>query len=346
MTAVGRIGLKRLYVSDADGGRFPADDEVGVDGYLSVGARRMASLAGLQQSFAQAEQLLSELSGWELDDETIRRLTHATAKAAVQQRCERKDVERFTTAAGALEVPIDAGKVNTTDGWRDVKMAVFSKREAGSPATPADDAERELPAPTVRTVVAEIAEAERFAERVRQEADRLRVTTDPDITVLADGAEWIWNLAADVFPQACGVLDFYHAVEHIATATKTVWGEGTPQAGAQLDAGRTALASAGKVGWERWLAAAITQVPEGVSTDPLLQLAAYLAKHPTRLNYAERLTAGRTIGSGQVEGAIKQLVNLRLKRTGARWRADHVGPLVELIALSSTPEWHHHWATA
>ena len=55
MTAVGRIPLSRLYVTDGQGGRFPADDVLGVEGYLSVGAGRMATLAGLQQSFAKAE---------------------------------------------------------------------------------------------------------------------------------------------------------------------------------------------------------------------------------------------------------------------------------------------------
>jgi hypothetical protein len=346
MTAVGRIRLRRLYVTTAGGGRFPADDVLGIDGALSVGARRMATLAGLQQSFAKAEQLLAELSGWELDEETIRLLTHAAAKAAAHGRGGRADGGRFAQAGGAIEVPIDAGKVNTTEGWRDVKMAVFCKREAGPPATPADYAQRELPAPRVRTLIADIVEAERFAGRVRQEADRLRVTAEPDISVLADGAEWIWKLAEEVFPQAAEVLDVYHAVEHIAAATKAVWGEGTREAAAQLEAGRTALVSAGKAGWERWLAGAFVEVPAGQSADPLLTLAAYLAKHPTRVNYADRLAAGRTIGSGQVEGAIKQRVNLRLKRTGARWRAEHVGPLVELIDLSSTPEWHHHWAAA
>ena len=70
-------------------------------------------------------------------------------------------------------------------------------------------------------------------------------------------------------------------------------------------------------------------------------LAAYFAKHPTRLDYAGRLAAGRSIGSGAVEGAIKQNVNLRLKRSGARWKAAHVGPLIELRALSHEPEWQH-----
>ncbi len=46
---------------------------------------------------------------------------------------------------------------------------------------------------------------------------------------------------------------------------------------------------------------------------------------------------------GAVEGSIKQNVNLRLKRSGARWKAEHVGPLVELRALSHEPEWQNLW---
>src|SRR3954465_3641319 len=44
----------------------------------------------------------------------------------------------------------------------------------------------------------------------------------------------------------------------------------------------------------------------------------YFAGHQGRLNYAPRLRRGQSIGSGLVEGSIKQLLNLRLKQTGAR----------------------------
>ena len=85
---------------------------------------------------------------------------------------------------------------------------------------------------------------------------------------------------------------------------------------------------------------------DGSSGDDLRALAAYLAKHPTRLSYAERLASGRGIGSGLVEGSVKRLVNRRLKLTGARWRVEHVGPLVELAAVIDTPDWHHFWTAA
>jgi hypothetical protein len=341
MTAVGRVRLARTFLV-ADPSGFPADDALGIDGYLSRGARRMATLAGLQRSFVHAESLLKELSGWELDDNTIRKITHETARDAAERRAERSDATRFAEAKGEPEVAIDAGKVNTLTGWRDVKMAVISRREAGKPATPAEWDTRELPAPTIRTVVAAIEDSEAFAERVRTETDRLNVTTAADATVLADGGEWIWNLVAMVLPLATGVLDVYHAIENLGKAVRAIWGDGE-ESERRRSEGVAILLSEGKAGIERWMGEAIASVPEGRSTEPLLELAGYLSHHPTHLGYGERLSSGRSIGSGQVEGAVKELVNLRMKRTGARWRADHVGPLVELLALSTTPEWNDIW---
>jgi hypothetical protein len=345
LTAVGRVRLARGYVSGPAGGHYPADRALGVDGYVTAAAERMAVLAGARDAFARAAVALRELAGWELDGETVRRLTHACAARATATRADRPDAGRFAAAAGVAEVQIDAGKVNTDTGWRDVKVAVLARRAVGEPATPANWADRDLPAPTARTVVAAVEDCDAFAHRVRAEADRLGVTTAADVTVLADGAEWIWNLAADVVPQAAGVLDVYHAVEHVGTAVRAIWGEAAAAA-ARREAGRAALVAGGTAGLERWIADQFPDLPAGATGDELRDLAAYLAPHPTHLDYAGRLAAGRSIGSGLVEGSIKQLVNRRLKRTGARWRVDHVGPLVELAALVDTPDWHAFWSAA
>ena len=104
-----------------------------------------------------------------------------------------------------------------------------------------------MPPPTIRTVVANVEEASDFAGRVRAETDRRKATTARDVTVWGDGAEWIWNLAADVLPQAAGVLDVYHAIEHIGTAVKAIWGE-TAEATGLRHAGVLAVVAAGNVG--------------------------------------------------------------------------------------------------
>lgn len=347
MTALGAIRLHRAYSwCRGDGGTFAADQALGIDGYLTRQATRLVTLAGVEHSFARGQHMLQEFCGWQVDDEVIRRTTHTQARRAAATRADRGDAERFAQASGEIEVLIDAGKVNTRDGWRDVKLGLFCKRDAGLPARPAEWAERELPAPTIRTVVAAIEECGVFGRRLRAESDRLGVTGASALTVLGDGAEWIWNASADHWPQATGVLDIYHALEHVSDAVKAVFGVGTEATAIQTEAGRVALLADGKAGFERWLARAWVAVPAGVSSDPLIELAAYLAKHPTRLTYADRLAGGRSIGSGAVEGAIKQEVNLRMKRTGARWRVEHVGPLVQLRAFSHTPDWPTLWTAA
>lgn len=345
LTAVGRIRIHRPYVIGSEGGFFPADTTLGIANYLTTAAQRMAVLAGARDSFARAEVALRELAGWELDDETIRRLTHATAAHASATRDCRPDIQRFAQAAGVVEAQIDAGKVNTTGGWRDVKVAVLARRKMGEPATPEQWDDRELPAPSVRAVVAAIEAVDAFTPRVRAEADRLRLTTAVDVTVLGDGAEWVWNLAAAVWPQASGVLDIYHALEHLGTTTRAIWGD-SATATARRESGRQALLAEGKAGLERWIGESFGVLPADASGDELRELAAYFASHPQRLSYRERLAQGRSIGSGLVEGSIKQLVNRRLKQTGARWRVEHVGPLVELGALIDTPDWHAFWTAA
>ena len=101
MTASGRIRLTRQYAVTAGEGQFPADTVLGVEGYVTTAAQRMAVLAGARDSFSRAEVMLRELAGWELDDEVIRQLTHAAATRLTESRGERTDGERFAKAKGA-----------------------------------------------------------------------------------------------------------------------------------------------------------------------------------------------------------------------------------------------------
>lgn len=345
-TAVGTVRLSRRWFAGEDGG-FTADAALGVDGFLSPGVRRLASFAGAGKPFAKAAATLKELSGIDLGEETVRGATHAVAREARAGRPARPDAARFAGAEGELEVAIDAGKVNTPDGWRDVKIAVVAARPAGEPAAPGDWDTRELPPPAFRAVVAEVEEAEDFATRVRAETDRLGATAAEAASALGDGAEWIWALVALVLPQADGTLDVYHALLYVAAAADAVWGKGTAAAKAGLEAGRKALLAGGKAGVERWAGEAFAHAPGAAAQEALLEAAAYFAKHPGRLDYARRLAEGRSIGSGMVEGAVKQLVNLRFKTTGAaKWLPGNVGPLVELAAFVDSPEWHSYWCAA
>jgi hypothetical protein len=324
-------------------GAFGADRVLGVDGYVTAGACRMACLLGVQQSFAKAELALAEVAGWELDDNTIRRLCHATAARATAGRAERATAEAFARAEGDLELQIDAGKANTLQGWRDVKVAVFARRQRGAPTTAAQWDERDLPAPAVRSVVAAVEEASAFGERCAAEAGRLRLTEPQELSVLGDGAEWVWNLAGRHFAGCAELLDIWHGAEHLADGAKAACGPASPQAKAQAQRGKERLLADGYWGVLEWVAELTGQGALGGDGAALGGVLNYFCGHQGRLNYALRLRRGQAIGSGLVEGSIKQLLNKRVKQTGARWKVGHVGPFVELGALAAGPEWQAFW---
>ena len=70
----------------------------------------------------------------------------------------------------------------------------------------------------------------------------------------------------------------------------------------------------------------------------------YFAAHTGRLNYAHRLHTGRSIGSGMVEGAAKNLVGKRRKQTGARWVVANADAMASLCCLSYSDQWDLYWA--
>jgi hypothetical protein len=381
MTALGVIDLRRShgYCTKCDLPCFAADGLLGIDGFMTVRARSMACLAGLNEPFRKADTLLTALAGWHVCAENIRKCCHQGAADARERRDELDGLpEKFDQAQGQdREAHLDAGKVNTPDGWRDIKLVVFACRERGESSTSADYEQRDLPAPSVRSVVAEVEEARAFGPRCKAEAERLGVvetsareagrsrtvdTSAPKVgglSVLGDGAEWIWNLADQQFAGAAQLLDVYHGVEKLAEAGREEFGQGTAALEQWLDEARGKLVADGYDGVCEALmrppAGEVEGVGAGVGEDERrpremmggVEAAAvlnYFCGHQVRLGYAGRLCKGQVIGSGLVEGTIKQRVNVRMKRGSARWLPEHAGPFVELMAMADTIEWSEFWA--
>lgn len=74
----------------------------------------------------------------------------------------------FREADGKPEFTTDGTSVNTTSGWREMKVGLFSKRESGEPATADEWADRTFPAPTSRVASCAIEKSHRFGRRWKQ----------------------------------------------------------------------------------------------------------------------------------------------------------------------------------
>lgn len=347
MTALGPITVTRVYFTcvACGVGRHPADARLGLDGLLTTQATRLICLAGGQRSFANAEMLLTELCGWHVSDERIRQACHAEAEHIAAWRADPAS-PTLPPSSHPLEFQVDATKVNTDTGWRDMKIGVFARRPLGPPSSPDQWDQRTLPKPTARLAFAAIEEIDVFAPRWGVWAARLGRTSFERLSVLGDGAEWIWNAADDQFPGYRGVLDFFHAAEHLGTAADGLFGTADADRRGWYDTARGVLLRDGWYGLQEHLGRTLSEpVSEGgrAAVDALV---GYLASHSNRLNYRHRLAKGEPIGSGLIEGACKQVIGKRMKQTGARWTVPNANRMAELCCLTYSDQWADYWNAA
>jgi len=322
---------------------YPLDARLGLVDFLSPRATRLACLAVASWSFDVAADRLDELAGVRVDDETLRRHTLPAARTLLARRAaELPAVVPFTAADGCVEFTTDGVMAPTRDGWREVKIAVFQKRPDGAAAEPEEWATRVLRAPTAAVAFAHLEDCDTFADRWGAWAVRLGVTAAA-LTVLGDGAAWIWNRTTEQFPTAGVLLDIFHASEHIAAAARVLFGEGS--GAGRVWTGRVRRRLLGD-GWpgvcdevgELLSGGALSAVGQ-TAVDELLS---YFAGQSSRLGYYARLQAGRSIGSGAVEGLAKR-VGTRLKVSGQGWDESHVDPMATLAITVQSREWDDLW---
>ena len=317
---------------------------MGLTGFVSPQAGKLLTLAGASWSFDRAAQLLAEFCGLRTCDQTIRHVCYAEAGLLADWLHSNKAAGTdFAAADGDIEFQTDGTMVNTWEGWREMRLGVFAKRPRGKPTTTDAWDRRALPAPRARVLFGGIETAAHFGPRMRRWAGRLGIRDPAAVTVLADGAEWIWNQAAVQLPGAAGLLDIYHACEHLSACGQQLYGEGTDAARTWLDATRSALLHGGWPALAARTGAVRRQVRARAKRRALDELEGYFYRQREHLGYAGRLASGQSIGSGLVEGSCKQVIGRRLKQTGARWRIRRANRMATLGCTLHGDTWKPYW---
>jgi hypothetical protein len=311
---------------------------------VSPHARKLLCLAGVSWSFANAAAHLAEFCGLHTCDQTIRAVCHEEAGLVADWLHHDPAVgSSFQSVAGDSEFQTDGTMVNTWESWREMRLGIYAKRTRGRPATAEEWDTRRLSPPGTRLLFAGIETAEHFGPRMRRWAGRLGIRDAQAVTVLADGAEWIWNQAAVQLPGAGGLLDIYHAGEHLAACGHKLYGEGTAEAQQWLQQTRAALLVGGWPALVERTQAARRQVRSPRKRRALDELEGYFWRQRENLDYAGRLERGQSIGSGLVEGACKQVIGRRMKQTGARWRVRRANRMATLCCTFHGDTWKAYW---
>jgi len=346
-TVLGLVTLTRAWYHCAECGHglAPRDAELGVAGAsMSPGLAAMNDRAAAAMPFAGAASLLEELAGVRLTAKRAERAAEASgaaAAAAVRDRAAliagRKVVplppsplpDKLYAVIDGTGVPMTSRETAGRDGkgedgrarTREVKLAVFFTQDKldkdGYPVRNRDSS----------SVIATFEPASVFADLVKAEGIRRGAGHVRQLTILGDGAAWIWNIATAKFPEATQIVDLFHAREHLHDLARVL----EFMLGSQKDAWLAARMEDLDYGDTDGICNAARKYPlAGVKKDELATALGYFENNAPRMRYHWFRQCGLFVGSGVVEASCKTVIGQRLKQSGMHWTVNGADAIIAL----------------
>jgi len=156
-----------------------------------------------------------------------------------------------------------------------------------------------------------------------------------------DGGDWCWTIHMLYFSQATGILDWYHASQHVWQAAHELFAEQDP-ATAWADQALALMRDEGGSGLFAWLQEQLTG-RRGKARGALQKLLTYVRTKQHLMDYPQYRARDWPIGSGMIESTGKQLVGGRLKGPGMHWTEAGALAVTALRATDLNGGWHDYW---
>lgn len=297
---------------------YPRDRQLGIgSGSYSVGVVALSSEVAAGFPFEASEGFLARRFGLDLCYKQVQRIAERTG--AVIGRQEFEQASEVVAGRLAIEpdlshstftISADGVMVHSDGDWTEMKCASFISEEHG------------------RSTIATMSKAEKFGQLLYLEALRRGVHCAEKVVFVADGAAWIWNLAAHHFPGCVEIVDWYHASQHLWEVANAWYGQGSKRAKDWVKKNKNRLMEDG-------VSRLVSSIKQWKPTDEDGQKLKrenlhYFTTNAARMLYATFRNSGYYIGSGSVESACKQYGHGRLKQAGMRWKLDGIEAVAHL----------------
>jgi hypothetical protein len=355
-TALGLVTLTRAWYHCAACGHglAPRDAELAIAGTsMSPGLAAMNDLAAAAVPFAQAARLLEELAGVRLTAKRAERAAEASGAATAAAGREharliaaRKLVplppsplpDKLYAVIDGTGVPMTSRETAGREGkgedgrarTREAKLAVFfTQDKLDAKGCPVRDR-------ASSSYIATFEPASAFAGLVKAEGIRRGADHVRQLTIIGDGAAWIWNLAAATFPEATCIVDLYHAREHLHSLTRSLEFMLLDRKDEWLKARMEDL----DYGYIDGIEAAVRKYPlEGARKDEADKELGYFLANAPRMRYHWFRSRGLFVGSGVVEAGCKTVIGQRLKQSGMHWTLPGADSIIALRCREASNTW-------
>jgi hypothetical protein len=299
------------------------------DTHWSEGVAEQAVKYSAKLSYEEATEALQELAQIEIGTSSVWRLTQKWGESMkqVEAKTEKNANEGLAPVTCCESQPEKTGRLGASmdgtmiyiraEGWKELKVGCFFDVEMATQLDPETLDWEELAHARNISYVSYLGGPETFGGKMWSEAKQRNWQNAVDTQVVGDGAAWIWNLVGDYFYDAHQLVDWYHANEHLATASHLAFGEDSAEARQWHTQQELVLFQ----GHADRVAQTITALAEKNSSEDLLQQAGYFSNHQHRMYYLEMRADGWVIGSGMVESGGKRFKD-RFAKSGMRWSRD------------------------
>lgn len=163
----------------------------------------------------------------------------------------------------------------------------------------------------------------------------------PEKLYACDGGDWCWTIHTSYFAEATGILDWYHASEHVWEAAHEIFAEGSA-ATSWADQALAAMRDQGGNGLFTWLQHELVG-RRGKTRKAVQNLLTYVRTKQHLMEYPDYRASGWQIGTGMIESTGKQLVGIRLKGPGMHWTEAGALAVTALRATDLNGSLHTHW---
>lgn len=324
---------------------YPHDERLRFQGHaVSWPLAKVIGRLGAQLPFEPARHNLWTDYGVRLSKQTLQIICEEAGCALLDQEDQQRQrlmaLPPAAQVAGLPDSPISPDKayvfadgtmIHSEGGWHEIRVASVTAYDAND--------ERLAVAHRARFLSCEDFgwQLLLLSRGVGYQHARLRA-------FIADGARWLWEVAAMHFPDAIGILDWYHLSEHVHDTAAILHGQGSDEAKQFSEARLDELWEGRSQDTLGELRSLHKQLRSEAKRESLRQLITYLENNQQRINYPQYRELGLKIGSGQVEGACKSLVGARCKQAGMRnWTRRGAEGVLRLRAALQTGDYDDLW---
>ena len=297
----------------------------GISPYL----QELVTYAGQTDCYGRCEEILEQFTTVKISSSQVYRVTDYVSESLKKEDHKTERTLSPLSKNDILYVEPDGSMICTRnkESWKEIKLGrLFKEGDCLNPNSVSSCLQDSQ-------YVGHFGTSADFGEKLSRVIDSYGDLKNR-LVFITDGAAWIREWIADLYPVSVSILDFFHVMEHLYEFADKAFPN----------------ASSEKKEWcekqkELLLSSDVELVLDNiVSThakeEDKQRLITYYQNNKKRMRYKQYRNIGcGIIGSGAIESAHRTVIQKRMKLSGQRWSTNGVENMLRLRIISMNKQW-------